>query len=114
MANNIISNYSNVLLDSVEYDEQINEALVVTKPSSNHPETMHNKNSSLENIENYIAAMSYLKQQFLKDVEIVIKNSINSNKVVFKKEDIMPRVTQNTWKWSKHNEWQNNWNTSFK
>ena len=79
MANNIISNYSNVLLDSVEYDEQINKALVVTKPSSNHPETMHNKNSSLENIENYIAAMSYLKQQFLKDVEIAIKNSINSN-----------------------------------
>ena len=83
MANNI-SNYSNILLDNVEYDEQINISLikpsieipVVNKPSSNHSETMlNNKNSSLENIENYIyekydeAAMSHLKQQILKDVE---------------------------------------------
>ena len=69
MANNFISNYSNILLDNVEYDEQINiETPVVTRPSSNHPETMINKNSSLEKIENYIgekydeAAMSHLKQ----------------------------------------------------
>ena len=76
MANNIISNYSNILLDNVEYGEQINISLtessietpVVTKPSSNHPETVLKKNSSLENIENYIdekyneAAMSHLKQ----------------------------------------------------
>ena len=87
MANNIISNYSNILLDNVEYDEQINISLikpsietpVVTKPSSNHPEIVLNKNSSFENIENYInekyneAAMSHLKQQILKDVEIAIK-----------------------------------------
>ena len=43
---------------------------------------MLNKNSSLENIENYIdekhdeAAMSHLKQQILKDVKIAIKNGI--------------------------------------
>ena len=93
MANNIISNYSNILLDNVEYDEQINISLikpsietpVVTKPSSNHPETMLIKNSSLENIENYIdqkydeTAVSHLKQQILKDVETAIKNSINNN-----------------------------------
>ena len=86
MANNIISNYSNILLDNVEYDEQINiETPVVTRPSSNHPETMINKNSSLEKIENYIgekydeAAMSHLKQQILKHVEVAIKNSINNN-----------------------------------
>ena len=60
MANNT-SNYSNILLDNTEYDEQINislirpliETSVVIKSSSNHPETMLNKNS-LENIENYI------------------------------------------------------------
>ena len=144
MANNIISNYSNILLDNVEYDEQINISLikpsietpVVTKPSSNHPEIVLNKNSSFENIENYIdekyneAAMSHLKQQILKDVEIAIKNSINNNtktdigsclqshtdtllsetnflreeikeknqliKAVFRNEDVMPRVAQNT------------------
>ena len=86
MANNFISNYSNILLDNVEYDEQINiETPVVTRPSSNHPETMINKNSSLEKIENYIgekydeAAMSHLKQQILKHVEVAIKNSINNN-----------------------------------
>ena len=93
MANNIISNYSNILLDNVEYDEQINISLikpsietpVVTKPSSNHPETMLIKNSSLENIENYIdqkydeAAVSHLTQQILKDVETAIKNSLNNN-----------------------------------
>ena len=76
MANNIISNYSNILLDNVEYDEQINISLikpsietpVVTKPSSNHPEIVLNKNSPFENIENYIdekyneAAISHLKQ----------------------------------------------------
>ena len=94
MANNI-SNYSNILLDKVEYEEQINicislikpsiEVPVITKPSSNHPETMLNKNLSLENIENYIdekydeAAMPHLKQQTLKDVEIAIKRSINNN-----------------------------------
>ena len=43
------------------------------------------KNSSLENIENYIdqkydeAAVSHLKQQILKDVETAIKNSTNNN-----------------------------------
>ena len=86
MANNFISNYRNILLDNVEYDEQINiETPVVTRPSSNHPETMINKNSSLEKIENYIgekydeAAMSHLKQQILKHVEVAIKNSINNN-----------------------------------
>ena len=100
MANNIISNYSNILLDNVEYDEQINISLikpsietpVVTKPSSNHPETMLIKNSSLENIENYIdqkydeAAVSHLKQQILKDVETAIKNSVNNNT----NKDIVP------------------------
>ena len=86
MANNFISNYSNILLDNVEYDEQINiETPVVTRPSSNHPETMINKNSSLEKIENYIgekydeAAMLHLKQQILKHVQVAIKNSINNN-----------------------------------
>ena len=92
MANNT-SNYSNILLDNTEYDEQINislirpliETSVVIKSSSNHPETMLNKNS-LENIENYIdgkyeeAAMSHLKQEILKDVEIAIKTSIDNNK----------------------------------
>ena len=64
-----------VIFCNIEYDEAINISLikpsiekpVVTKPSSNHAKTMHNKNSSLENIENYIdekydqAAMSRLK-----------------------------------------------------
>ena len=64
-----------VIFCNVEYDEPINISLikrsnekpVVPKLSSNHAETMHNKNSSLENIENYIdekydqAAMSHLK-----------------------------------------------------
>ena len=93
MTNNI-SNYSNILLDNTEYDKQINISLIrplietslVIKSSSNHPETMLNKNSSLENIENYIdekyeeATMSHLKQQILKDVEIAIKTSIDNNK----------------------------------
>ena len=62
------------------------ETSLVIKSSSNHPETMLNKNSSLENIENYIdekyeeATMSHLKQQILKDVEIAIKTSIDNNK----------------------------------
>ena len=94
MMTNNISNYSNILLDNTEYDKQINISLIrplietslVIKSSSNHPETMLNKNSSLENIENYIdekyeeATMSHLKQQILKDVEIAIKTSIDNNK----------------------------------
>ena len=45
MANNIKSNYSNILLDNAEYDEQMNirpsiETPVVTKTSSNQPEIM--------------------------------------------------------------------------
>ena len=47
-----MSNYSNILIDNAEYGEQINASLirpsvetpVVTKPSSNHPETILNKN----------------------------------------------------------------------
>ena len=144
MANNIISNYSNILLENIEYDEQINISLikpsietpVVTIPSSNHLETTLNKNSSLENSENHIdekydeAAMPHLKQQILEDVKIAVKNSINNNKkndivsclqshidtllseicflreeikeknqlikAVFRNEDIMPHIPQNT------------------
>ena len=56
------------------------ETPVVTSPRTNYPETMRNKN-----IENYIdekydeTAMSHLKQQILRYVEIAIKSSIDSN-----------------------------------
>ena len=70
-----ISYLTVVIFCNVEYDEAINTSLikrsnekpVVPKPSSNHAETMHNKNLSFENFENYIdekydqAAMSHLK-----------------------------------------------------
>ena len=60
MAINIMSNYSNILIDNTECGEQINASLirpsvetpVVTKTSSNHPETMLNTNSSLEILKN--------------------------------------------------------------
>ena len=56
MTSNIVSNYNNILTDNAEYDQQINanlirpslETPVVTKPSRNQPETMLNKNLSLE------------------------------------------------------------------
>ena len=56
MTSNIVSNYNNILTDNAEYDQQINanlirpslETPVVTKPGRNQPETMLNKNLSLE------------------------------------------------------------------
>ena len=76
IANNIISNYSNISLIRPS-----TEPPVVTKPNSNHPEIMLNVNSSLENIENYIDEKydEHLKQQIVKDVETAAKNSINNN-----------------------------------
>ena len=75
MVNNIICNYSNILLDNTEYDEQINLSLIrpsIETPLVTEPQTsILNKILSLENIENYIdekydgAAMSHLKQQIL-------------------------------------------------
>ena len=75
MVNNIISNYSNILLDNAEYDEQINLSLIrpsIETPLVTEPQTsILNKILSLENIENYIdekydeAAMSHLNKQIL-------------------------------------------------
>ena len=75
MVNNTICNYSNILLDNTEYDEQINLSLIrpsIETPLVTEPQTsILNKILSLENIENYIdekydeAAMSHLKKQIL-------------------------------------------------